>query len=73
MENCGEVNHVGNLTRNSQPMRNKQIEKIHTKENNYMHKTIFTWFGKLRMSTELQGFHCSQEKIQVWQYSVSIS
>ena len=32
MENCGEVNHVGNLTWNSQPMRNKKIEKIHTKE-----------------------------------------
>ena len=32
MENCGEVNHVGNLTRNSQPMRNKKIEKIHNKE-----------------------------------------
>ena len=22
-----------------------------------MHKTIFTWFGNLPMSTELQGFH----------------
>ena len=38
-------------------MRNKQIEKTHVKENNHMHKTIFTWFGNLPKSTELQGFH----------------
>ena len=29
-----------------------------------MHKTVFTWFGNLPMSTELQGFHYYQGKIQ---------
>ena len=54
---------------NSQPMRDKKkkkkIEKTHAKENNHMHKTIFTWFGNLPTSTELQGFHYYQERIQV--------
>ena len=27
------------------------------KKNNHTHKTIFTWFGNLSTSTELQGFH----------------
>ena len=42
----------------------KQIEKTHAKEkkNNYMHKTIFTWFGNLPTSTELQGFYYYQGK-----------
>ena len=29
-----------------------------------MHKTIFTWFGNLPISTELQEFHYYQGKIQ---------
>ena len=29
-----------------------------------MHKTVFTWFGNFPMSTELQGFHYYQGKIQ---------
>ena len=45
-------------------MRNKKIEKIHAKENNYIHKTIFTWFGNLPTSTKLQGFHYYQGKIK---------
>ena len=45
-------------------MRNKKIEKTHAKENNYMHKTIFTWFDNLPTSTELQGFHYYQGKIK---------
>ena len=45
-------------------MRNKKIEKTHAKENNYIHKTIFTWFGNLPTSTELQGFHYYQGKIK---------
>ena len=27
-----------------------------------MHKTVFTWFNNLPISTELQGFHYYQEK-----------
>ena len=57
---------------NSQPMRDKKKEKkekkkekTHAKENNHTHKTIFTWFGNLPTSTELQGFHYYQERIQV--------
>ena len=45
-------------------MRNKKIEKTHAKENNHTHKTIFTWFGNLPTSTELQGFHYYQGRIQ---------
>ena len=33
-------------------------------KNNHTHKTIFTWFGNLPMSTELQRFHYYQGKIQ---------
>ena len=29
-----------------------------------MHKTVFTWFDNLPTSTELQGFHYYQGKIQ---------
>ena len=43
-------------------MRNKKIEKTDAKENNHTHKTIFTWFGNLPTSTELQRFHYYQEK-----------
>ena len=42
--------------------KTKQIKKIHAKENNHTYKTIFTWFGNLLTSTELQGFHYYQEK-----------
>ena len=48
---CREFNQNSNL------WETKQIEKRHVKENNHMHKTIFTWFGNLPTSTELQGFH----------------
>ena len=33
-----------------------------SKKKNHTHKTIFTWFGNLPTSTELQGFHYYQEK-----------
>ena len=48
---CREFNQNLNL------WETKQIEKTYAKENNHMHKTIFTWFGNLPTSTELQGFH----------------
>ena len=35
-----------------------------SKKNNHKHKTVFTWFGNLPTSTELQGFHYYQGKIQ---------
>ena len=34
------------------------------KKNNHTHKTVFMWFGNLPTSTELQGFHYYQRKIQ---------
>ena len=49
---------VGNFNPKFQPVRNKtNRENTHVKENNHKHKTIFTWFGNLPTSTELQGFH----------------
>ena len=46
-------------------MRNKKIEKTkRQKKNNHTHNTIFTWFGNLPTSTELQGFHYYQRKLQ---------
>ena len=33
-------------------------------KNNYTHKTIFTWFGNLPTSMELQEFHHYQGNIQ---------
>ena len=48
---CREFNQNSNL------WETKQIEKTHAKENNHTHKTIFTWFGNLTTSTELQRFH----------------
>ena len=48
---------VGNFNQNSNLWETKQIEKTHVKENNHTHTTIFTWFGNLPTSTELQGFH----------------
>ena len=49
---------------NSQPVRKKEEEKTHTKENNHTHKTVFTWFNNLPMSTKLQGYHYYQGRIQ---------
>ena len=48
---------VGNLTKIPTYEKQKKIEKTHVKENNHTHKTIFTWFGNLPTSTELQRFH----------------
>ena len=56
---CREFNQNPNL------WETKEIEKTHTKEkNNHTHKTIFTWFGNLPTSTELQKFHYYQGRIQ---------
>ena len=51
------------LTRNFQLVRYKKQRK-HTpkKKNNHTYKIIFTWFGNLSMSMELQGFHYYQGK-----------
>ena len=43
------------------------------KKKNHTHKTVFMWFENFPTSTELQGFHYYQEKIQVRQYSFSLS
>ena len=54
---CREFNQIPNM------WETKQIEKTHAKEKkNHTHKTIFTWFGNLPTSTELQGFHYYQRK-----------
>ena len=45
-------------------MRNKNRENTRQRKNNNTHKTIFTWFGNLFTSTELQGFHYYQGRIQ---------
>ena len=55
---CRELTRIPNL------WETKKIEKTHAKENNHTHKTIFTWFGNLPSSTELQGFHNYQGRIQ---------
>ena len=47
---CREFNQNLNL------WETKQIEKIHAKENNHTHKTIFTWFGNLPMSMGCRDF-----------------
>ena len=52
------------LTRNFQTCEKQNREKHMPKKNKHMHKTIFTWFGNLLMSTELQGFYYYQGKIQ---------
>ena len=57
-------------------MRNKtNRENIRQRKNNHMHKTIFTWFGNLPTSMELQGFHYYQGKIQsiTCGYNISLS
>ena len=61
---CRELTWILNL------WETKKIEKIHAKENNHTHKTIFTWFGNLLMSTKLQGFHYYQEKKENTKYKV---
>ena len=38
--------------------------KTPKKKNNHTHKTVFTWFGNLPMSSELQGFPYYQRKLQ---------
>ena len=48
---CREFNQNFNM------WETKKIGKIYAKENNHTHKKIFTWFGNLPTSTELQGFH----------------
>ena len=47
----------GNFTKIPTCEKQKKIEKTHAKESNHTHKTIFTWFGNLPTSTELQRFH----------------
>ena len=71
IESALTVRSGGNLTRNSQHVRNKknrentcQERKKKKKKNNHTHKTIFTWFGNLPTSTELQRFHYYKKKIQ---------
>ena len=65
---CWEFN------RNFKPVRNKKIEKTkRQKKNNHTHKTVFTWFGNLPTSTELQGFHYYKKKIIMCGYSVFLS
>ena len=58
-------NTVGNFTEiPTCEKQKKKIVKTHAKESNHTHKTIFTWFSNLPTSTELQGFHYYQEKVQ---------
>ena len=46
-------------------MRNKKIEKRKRQQkNNHTHKIVFTWFGNLPTSTELQKFHYYKRKLQ---------
>ena len=53
------------FNRNFKHVRNKKIEKRkRQKKNNHMHKTVFTRFGNLPTSTELQGFHYHKRKLQ---------
>ena len=48
-----------------QTCEKKKIEKTkREKKNNHTHKTVFTWFGNLPMSSELQGFPYYQRKLQ---------
>ena len=58
---CRELTWIPNL------WERKKIEKTHINENNHTHKTIFTWFGNLPTSMELQGFNYYQgKKYKVW-------
>ena len=58
-KNCGleDSKRCREFNQNLNLWETKQIEKTHAKENNHTHKTIFTWFGNLPTSTELQRFH----------------
>ena len=53
---------VGSLTEIPTYEKQKKKEKTHAKESNQTHKTIFTWFGNLPTSMELQGFRYYQER-----------
>ena len=44
--------------------KQKNRENKTPKKNNHMHKTVFTWFGNLPTSTELQGFHYYKRKFR---------
>ena len=65
-----KLTHDRNTYEIPKPMRCKNREKIFVREKIYIrkkiitHKIVFMWFGNLPISTELQGFHYSQEKIQ---------
>ena len=48
---------VGNLTKIPIYEKQNKQRKHMPKKNNHTHMTIFTWFGNLPTSTELQGFH----------------
>ena len=76
-EDEDEEKGVGNFNQNSNLCETKQIEKTNVKENNHTHRTIFTWFGNLPTSTELQGFYykirrynSAQEHSQETQFSI---
>ena len=57
------VYYDGNMQKFLDPL-NAKIEKNIRQRKIITHKTVFIWFGNLPMSTELQGFHYSQGKIQ---------
>ena len=42
------------------------------KKNNHTHKTVFTWFGNLPTSIELQGFHYYQGKNTEYGSTISL-
>ena len=48
------------LNRNSETYEKQNRENTRQTKNNHTHKIVFTWFGNLPMSTELQGFHYYQ-------------
>ena len=56
-------NFDGNMYEILRSMKCKNREKIYSKKK-ITHKTVFTWFGNLPTSTELQRFHFFQGKIQ---------
>ena len=64
------------LNRNSETYEKQNRENTRQTKNNHTHKIVFTWFGNLSTSTELQGFHYYQgKKIQsaVVQFFLSLS
>ena len=59
------LEHVGNSNEIPNMWETKKIEKRkRQKKNNHTHKTVFTWFGNLPTSPELQGFHYYKRKLQ---------